>query len=162
MFKNLSEKFGQIVHKLSGQGRITESNIQDVLSDIRSALLEADVGLFVAKQFVEDIKQRALGKDVLESLTPGQVFIKIVYDELEKLLGENNEKLNLNARPPVVILLVGLQGSGKTTTAAKLSRFLKEEQKKSVMLASVDVYRPAAIKQLETLANEIQVDFLNV
>lgn len=162
MFKNLSEKFSQIVHKLSGQGRITEQNIQEVLSDIRSALLEADVGLPVVKQFIEDIKQRSLGKEVLQSLTPGQAFIKIVHEELIKLLGEDNEKLNLNAKPPVVILLVGLQGGGKTTTAAKLARFLKEEQKKSILLASVDVYRPAAIKQLETLANEIQVGFLQV
>lgn len=162
MFRNLSEKFSQIVHKLSGQGRITETNIQEALSDIRSALLEADVGLSIVKQFVEDIKQRSLGKEVLESLSPGQVFVKIVYQELEKLLGENNEGLNLNARPPVVILIVGLQGSGKTTTAAKLARFLKEEQKKSVLLASTDVYRPAAIKQLETLANEIQVSFLSI
>ena len=162
MFRNLSEKFGQIVHKLSGQGRITEANIQEVLGDIRAALLEADVGLSVVKQFVEDIKQRSLGKEVLESLSPGQVFIKIVHQELEKLLCENNDGLNLNARPPVVILMVGLQGSGKTTTAAKLARFLKEEQKKSVLLASLDVYRPAAIKQLETLADEIQASFLSV
>lgn len=161
MFKNLSEKFGQIVHKLSGKGRITEDNIQEVLGEIRSALLEADVGLPIVKQFIEDVKQRAVGSAVLQSLTPGQVFVKIVYEELEKLLGES-EPLNLQAKPPVVILLAGLQGSGKTTTAAKLARHLKEERKKSVLLASLDVYRPAAILQLQTLANEIQVDCLNV
>ncbi len=164
MFKNLTEKFSQIVQKLSGKGRITEDNIREVLGDIRVALLEADVGLSVVKQFVEDVRQRSIGKEVLESLTPGHVFIKIVQEELEKLLGkdaENEQALCLNVKPPVIILLVGLQGSGKTTTAAKLARFLKEEQKKSVLLASIDVYRPAAIKQLQTLANEIQVGFVN-
>jgi len=164
MFKNLTEKFSQIVQKLSGKGRITEDNICEVLGDIRAALLEADVGLSVVKQFVGDVRQRSIGKEVLESLTPGHVFIKIVQEELEKLLGkdaENEQALCLNVKPPVIILLVGLQGSGKTTTAAKLARFLKEEQKKSVLLASIDVYRPAAIKQLQTLANEIQVSFVN-
>lgn len=162
MFENLSEKFSQIVNKLRGKGRITEDNIQEVLGDIRSALLEADVGLSVAKQFVEDVKNRAVGKEVLESLTPGQVFTKIVYEELEKLLGETVEPINLNAKPPVVILLAGLQGSGKTTTAAKLARYIKEDKKKSVLLASLDIYRPAAILQLQTLADEIQVDCLMV
>jgi signal recognition particle subunit SRP54 len=162
MFKNLSQKFGRIIHKLSGQGRITDENIQEVLSDIRSALLEADVGLSVVKQFVEDVQKRAVGKEVLESLTPGDVFVKIVYEELQALLGSENEGIRLNAKPPVVILMAGLQGSGKTTTSAKLARFLKENQKKSVLLASVDIYRPAAIKQLETLANEIQVEFFDV
>lgn len=160
MLKNLSEKFSHILHKLSGQGRITEHNIQDILSDIRTTLLEADVGLAVIKPFIDGVRQRAMGKTVLESLTPGQVFIKIVHDELTRLLGETHEGLNLKAKPPVVILLVGLQGSGKTTTAAKLARFLKEDQKKSVLLTSVDIYRPAAILQLERLAKEIEVNFL--
>jgi signal recognition particle subunit SRP54 len=160
MFKNLSEKFSRIVHKLSGQGRITEQNIQEVLSDIRSALLEADVGLPIVKQFVEAVHQKALGREVLESLTPGDVFIKIVHDELQAILGNQNEGLRLNVKPPAIILIAGLQGSGKTTTAAKLARFLKEEQKKSVLLASVDIYRPAAVKQLQVLAEEIQVPFL--
>jgi signal recognition particle subunit SRP54 len=162
MFKNLSEKFSQITHKLSGRSRITEDNIQDVSKDIRSALLEADVGLLVIESFIDDVKRRAIGKEVSESLKPGQVFIKIIYEELEKLLGKENEGLRLNAKAPVVILLVGLQGSGKTTTAAKLARFIKEEQKKSVLLASADIYRPAAIQQLQMLAQEIQVDFLDV
>lgn len=162
MFKNLSEKFSRIVHKLSGQGRITDANIQEVLSDIRSALLEADVSLPVVKQFIEAVHQKAVGREVLESLTPGDVFIKIVHDELQVILGSQNEGLQLNVKSPAIILIAGLQGSGKTTTAAKLARFLKEEQKKSVLLASVDVYRPAAVKQLQVLAEEIQVQFLPI
>ncbi|MBA3660315.1 MAG: signal recognition particle protein [Gammaproteobacteria bacterium] len=159
MFSHLSDRLNKVVKNLTGQGRLTEDNINDTLRDIRIALLEADVALPVAVEFIEDIKGKALGKDVLESLSPGQVLIKLVHDELVSIMGDANEALDLKAKPPAIILLAGLQGSGKTTTAAKLARWLKEINKKSVMLASADIYRPAAIDQLATLAQQINVDF---
>lgn len=159
MFDNLTERLSQTIKNLRGQGRLTEDNMKATLSEIRIALLEADVALPVIKDFITKIPERALGQEVLSSLSPGQALIKIVHDELVELLGTQNETLNLNARPPAVILMVGLQGSGKTTSAAKLARWLKERQKKSVMMVSADIYRPAAIDQLKTLANEIDVAF---
>jgi len=159
MFDSLSERLGQTVRNLRGVGRLSEDNIKDALREVRMALLEADVALPVVKDFTEHVRDKALGEAVSKSLTPGQAFIKIVNDELVQLMGEANDGLNLNVAPPAVILMAGLQGSGKTTTVAKLARWLKEQQKKSVMVVSADVYRPAAIEQLRTLASEIGVDF---
>jgi signal recognition particle subunit SRP54 len=159
MFNQLSDRLNSVIKNLSGQGRITESNIQDTLRDIRVALLEADVALPVAKEFIESIKEKAIGTEVLQSLKPGQVLIKIVHDELVRVMGDANESLDLRQQPPAVILMAGLQGSGKTTTVSKLARWLKQNQKKSVMVASADVYRPAAIDQLQTLAKTVEVTF---
>ncbi len=159
MLNHLSERLNKVIKNLTGQGRLTEANIEDTLRDIRIALLEADVALPVAKEFIDDIKVKAIGKEVMESLKPGEVLIKLVHDELVLIMGEYNEELNLKAQPPAVILMAGLQGSGKTTTVAKLARWLKETQKKSVLVASADIYRPAAIDQLATLANTIGVEF---
>jgi len=158
MFDNLSGRLSQTIKKLRGQGRLSEDNIKDTLRDVRMALLEADVALPVVKEFIEQIKKRAIGKEVAESLTPGQAFIKVVNEELIAMMGESNDELNLNVAPPAVILMAGLQGSGKTTSVAKLSRRLIE-QKKKVLVTSADVYRPAAIEQLETLAKEVNADF---
>lgn len=158
-FEHLSERFTKIIKNLRGQGRLTETNIEETLREIRIALLEADVALSVTKDFIEHIKPKAIGKEVIGNLKPGEVLIKLVYDELVTLMGESNEELNLKTQPPAVILMAGLQGSGKTTTAAKLARRLKETHKKSVLLASTDIYRPAAIEQLATLAQNIAVDF---
>lgn len=159
MFENLSGRLSETVRKLRGQARLTEDNIRDALRDVRMALLEADAALPVVKAFTDRVKERAIGQEVLKSLTPGQAFIKIVHDELVHVMGDANESLRLDARPPVVVLMAGLQGSGKTTTVAKLARFLKERQKKSVLVASCDIYRPAAIDQLKTLAGDIGVEF---
>lgn len=159
MFDNLSERLGSTLQKLRGQGRLTESNIKESLREVRMALLEADVALPVVKAFIDRVKDRAMGQDVLRSLTPGQALIKVVNDELVAVMGEANESLNLNMQPPAVILMAGLQGAGKTTSVAKLARWLKESQKKSVMVASADVYRPAAIEQLKTLAGEVDAQF---
>lgn len=159
MFDSLSDRLGSTLQKLRGQGRLTESNIKESLREVRMALLEADVALPVVKAFIDRVKERAMGQDVLRSLTPGQALIKVVNDELVAVMGEANESLNLNMQPPAVILMAGLQGAGKTTSVAKLARWLKESQKKSVMVASADVYRPAAIEQLKTLAGEVEANF---
>jgi signal recognition particle subunit SRP54 len=159
MFDNLTERLQGTVKRLRGQARITEDNVQDTLREVRMALLEADVALPVVREFVHRVKERALGQEVLGSLTPGQAFIKIVNDELIAVMGQANEALQLNVQPPAVVLMAGLQGSGKTTTTAKLARLLKERHKKNVGVVSCDVYRPAAIKQLETLAGEVGVEF---
>jgi signal recognition particle subunit SRP54 len=159
MFDSLQERLGGTLQKLRGQGRITEDNVKDTLREVRMALLEADVALPVVRDFIERVKAGAMGQDVLRSLTPGQALIKVVNDELVKVMGEANESLNLNSQPPAVILMAGLQGAGKTTSVAKLARWLKEREKKSVMVASADVYRPAAIEQLKTLAKEVDAQF---
>ncbi len=159
MFENLSDRLGRVVQNLRGQGRITEDNIKETLREVRMALLEADVALPVVKEFVEEVKQKALGEEVMKSLTPGQALVKIVNDELIRVMGEANEGLDLRAQPPAVILMAGLQGSGKTTSVGKLARLLKARDKKKVMVVSTDVYRPAAIDQLQTLAREIGVEF---
>ena len=159
MFENLSDRLSHSLKSITGQARLTEDNIQDTLREVRMALLEADVALPVVKDFVEKVKTRALGQDVSKSLNPGQMFVKIVSDELEATMGGVNETLDLTAQPPAVVLMAGLQGVGKTTSVAKLARFLKEKEKKKVMVVSADVYRPAAIKQLETLAGEVEADF---
>lgn len=159
MFNHLSERLNKVIKNLTGQGRLTEDNIKDTLRDIRIALLEADVALPVAKAFIEDIQTKAIGKDVLESLSPGQVLIKIVHDELVKVMGDTYQELNLKTQAPAVILMAGLQGSGKTTTVAKLGKLIQEKLKKSVLVTSADIYRPAAIDQLETLAKTIGAAF---
>ena len=158
MFENLTQRLSGLLDKMRGQGRLTEDNIQEAMREVRMALLEADVALPVVREFTAKVKERAVGQEVLTSLTPGQAFIKIVHDELVAVMGEANESLSLAAVPPAVVLMAGLQGAGKTTTVGKLARLLKE-QKKKVMVVSCDVYRPAAIKQLETLAAQVGVGF---
>jgi signal recognition particle subunit SRP54 len=158
MFENLQDRFGRVLKNVRGVGRLTESNVKDTMREVRMALLEADVALPVVRDFVEQVRAKAMGENVLGSLTPGQTLVKIVNDELIRLMGEANEGLALNVQPPAVILMAGLQGSGKTTSAAKLARWLREKQRKKVMLVSCDVYRPAAIEQLRTLAEEVQVE----
>lgn len=159
MFTNLSERLTRVLKNLSGRGRLTEDNIKETLRDIRMALLEADVALPVVKDFIEHIQAKAIGAEVMDSLTPGQALIKIVHDELVTQMGEQCDTLNLQTQPPAVILMAGLQGSGKTTTVAKLARLLKLTHKKSVLVTSADIYRPAAIQQLETLARNLEVEF---
>jgi signal recognition particle subunit SRP54 len=159
MFDSLSERLAGTLQKIRGQGRITEDNVKETLREVRMALLEADVALPVVREFVASVKERAMGQEVITSLTPGQALVKVVNDELVAVMGEANESLNLSTQPPAVIMMAGLQGAGKTTSVAKLSRWLKERERKSVMVVSADVYRPAAIEQLKTLANEVQVEF---
>lgn len=160
MFENLSERLSHTVKKLRGQARLTDDNIKDTLREVRMALLEADVALPVVRDFVARVKERAVGQEVLSSLSPGQVLIKIVNDELVETMGQANESLDLRAQPPAVILMAGLQGAGKTTTAGKLAKLLKGREKKTVAVVSCDVYRPAAIKQLETLAAQVEAVFI--
>ncbi|WP_341327698.1 signal recognition particle protein [Methylotuvimicrobium sp. KM2] len=159
MFDNLTDRLSSTLKTIKGQGRLTETNIKDTLREVRMALLEADVALPVVTEFIERVREGALGQQVQTSLTPGQAMIKLVQSELIKVMGEENEGLNLKANPPAVILMAGLQGAGKTTTAAKLGRFLKEKHKKKVGVVSADIYRPAAIKQLQTLADDLSLDF---
>ncbi|HLQ27266.1 MAG TPA: signal recognition particle protein [Acidiferrobacterales bacterium] len=159
MFTNLSERLQATLKRLRGEGRLTEDNMAQALREVRMALLEADVALPVVKTFIEQVRTQATGKEVLQSLTPGQAVIKIVSDALIALMGSVNDGLNLAVRPPAVILVAGLQGSGKTTSVAKLARLLRERNKKSVLVASADVYRPAAIDQLKKLAEEVGVAF---
>ena len=157
MLENLTGRLQGVIKNLRGQARLTEENIADAMREVRMALLEADVALPVVKEFISKVKERAQGKEVLQSLTPGQAVIEVVNDELTALMGKANVGLNLAAVPPAIILMAGLQGSGKTTTSAKLAKLLKE-QKKKVLLASADVYRPAAITQLQTLAKQLEID----
>lgn len=159
MFDNLSERLNKTLKTLKGQGRLTESNIKDALRDVRRALLEADVALPVVKSFIAKVQERAVGQEVSSSLNPGQAFIKIVKDELTIVMGEEASPLNFNVEPPAVIMMAGLQGAGKTTSVGKLAKWLSEREKKKVMVVSADVYRPAAIKQLETLAEQVGVEF---
>lgn len=159
MFDNLTDRLSKTLKNISGKGRLTEENIKETLREVRMALLEADVALPVVRDFVKRIKENAVGVEVSKSLTPGQEFIKIVQSELEAIMGDSNEALNLACQPPAVILMAGLQGAGKTTSTGKLAKLLKERDKKKVLVVSADVYRPAAIKQLEMLASEVDVDF---
>ncbi|HEX2201487.1 MAG TPA: signal recognition particle receptor subunit alpha, partial [Gammaproteobacteria bacterium] len=158
MFDNLTQRFSRIVKDLRGHGRITEEHLNITLREVRLALLEADVALPVVRAFTEHVRSRALGAEVIGTLTPGQAVIRIVRDELTSLMGEA-VPLNLNTSPPVVVLVAGLQGSGKTTSVAKLARRLRGQEGKSVLVVSCDVYRPAAIDQLAILAQEVEVDF---
>jgi signal recognition particle subunit SRP54 len=155
MFENLTGRLSDAARNLSGKGRLTETNIKDTLRQVRLALLEADVALPVVKTFIDRIRERAVGEEVAKSLTPGQALVKIIHNELVAILGGDHEPLDLKAQPPAVILLAGLQGAGKTTSAAKLAKRLIEKDRKRVMLVSVDVHRPAAILQLKTLAGEV-------
>ncbi len=161
MFENLTERLTRTFKNLSGRGRLTEDNMQQALREVRLSLIEADVALPVIKEFIEHVKQKALGQEVMTSLNPDQALVKIVNDELIHIMGDTRTELDFKTTPPAVFLMAGLQGSGKTTTAAKLARYLKETEKKKVMLVSVDVYRPAAIQQLKLLAEEIDVSFFN-
>ena len=154
MFENLTNKFEEIFSSLKKAPSLDEKQVDEGLRGIRQALLEADVSLEVAKQFIEKIKPKALGQEIVRSTSPGQMVVKIVYDELVNLLGENNSEVNLNAVPPVPIMLVGLQGSGKTTTTAKLAKYLEINKKKKIMMVSLDVYRPAAQEQLKLLGEQ--------
>lgn len=158
MFENLTDRLSKTLRDVSGKGRLTEDNIKDTLREVRMALLEADVALPVVKDFVNQVKERALGTEVSKSLQPGQMFIKVVQSELEAVMGKANESLDLSAQPPAVVLMAGLQGAGKTTSVGKLAKHLKERENKKVLVVSADVYRPAAIKQLETLSAEVGVD----
>lgn len=160
MFENLTERLTRTFKNISGQGRLTEDNMQQALREVRLSLLEADVALPVIKEFIDQVKEKALGQEVLTDLNADQAFIKIVHDELVHIMGDERVGLNFNTQPPAVILLAGLQGSGKTTSAAKLARYLKESENKKVMMVSADVYRPAAIHQLELLAQQIDVAFV--
>jgi len=159
MFDGLSDRLASTAQKLRGEGRLTEDNIQDALRDVRMALLEADVALSVVRGFIDDVKQRALGEEVLTSLKPGHVFVNIVQEELVKVMGDHNESLDLTAQPPAVVLMAGLQGAGKTTTVAKLAKMLSERERKKSLLVSCDIYRPAAIEQLKTLASQVGAEF---
>lgn len=159
MFETLQDRLSSTLKSISGQARLNEDNIKEALRDVRMALLEADVALSVVKSFVDTVKERAMGQDVLSSLSPSQAFIKIVNDELVEILGSSAVGLSFKVQPPAVVLMAGLQGAGKTTSVAKLARYLKEQQKKKVLVVSADVYRPAAIEQLKTLAEEVNVGF---
>ncbi|HPS30839.1 MAG TPA: signal recognition particle protein [bacterium] len=158
MFDQLTDKLESTFKKLRGAGKLTEDNIKDGIRELKLSLLEADVNFKVVKELVEKVKERALGTDVMKSITPGQMFIKIFYEELINALGEGDHSLNLSVRPPAIILMAGLQGCGKTTTAGKLALFLKNKQKKRVLLVPADIYRPAAIDQLKKLGSQIDVE----
>ena len=159
MFENLSEKLSKTLQQLRGQGRLTPENIKETLREVRVALLDADVALPVVKTFIAQIEQEAMGQDVATSLNPGQVLIKHVNDGLVRILGETTAELSFACQPPAVILMAGLQGSGKTTTVAKLAKYLKQTQQKKVLVTSADIYRPAAIEQLKRLAAEVEVAY---
>ena len=159
MFESLTQRLSSTLQKLRGRGRLSEENIRESLREVRVALLEADVALPVVVALIERIKTRAVGQEVLTSLTPGQALIKVVHDELAAVMGAQASDLNLNVPAPAIVLMAGLQGAGKTTTVGKLAKHLKEKRKKKVMVVSCDVYRPAAIKQLQTLAKQVDVLF---
>ncbi len=162
MFERLTEGLSAALKSLSGRGRLSDDNIADTVRQVRLALLDADVALPVVKEFTDAVRARAIGAEVTKSLTPGQAFIKIVHEELTRLMGEPSEGLDLRAQRPVVVMLAGLQGAGKTTTAGKLARWLIEKQRKKVLMVSTDIYRPAAILQLKTLAGQVGAGFADV
>lgn len=159
MFDNLTNRLSQVVKNLRGQGRLTEDNIQDALREVRVALLEADVALPVVRDFIARVREKAMGQEVLQSLTPGQQFIGVVHKELTHLMGEQAAPLNFATQPPAVFLMAGLQGAGKTTSTGKLTRIIREAGKKKILVVSCDVYRPAAIEQLKVVASQAGVDF---
>jgi len=159
MFDNLTNRLSRVLKTLRGEARITEDNVKEALREVRMALLEADVALPVVKDFIERVRTQALGQEVTGSLTPGQAVVGVVHRELTALMGGKNDALNLAVQPPAVVLMAGLQGSGKTTTSGKLAKWLKEQHRKKVLLVSCDVYRPAAIEQLQTLAGQVGADF---
>lgn len=155
-FEGISSKFQEITRKLKGKARITESDLKEMLREVKLALLEADVNYKIVKEFISQIQEKALGQDVLKSLTPGQQVIKIVKDELVELLGGTESKINFTPNPPTIIMMVGLQGSGKTTTSGKLANILRKQGKKPLLVAC-DVYRPAAIKQLQVVGSQLNI-----
>jgi len=159
MFENLTDRLSKTLKNLRGQGRLSEDNVKDSLREVRQALLEADVALPVVRDFIDKVREKALGQEVIGSLSPGQALVKVVSDELTAVMGHQHDAIDLNQKPPITILMAGLQGSGKTTTVAKLARRLIETEKKIVMVASADIYRPAAIEQLQTLAGEVKAIF---
>lgn len=159
MLDNLTQRLSRVVKTLRGQARLTEENIQEALREVRMALLEADVALPVVKEFITRVREKAVGQEVVGSLTPGQALVGVVHDELTALMGGAHAGLNLATQPPAVILMAGLQGAGKTTTTGKLGKLLVERQKKKVLTVSADVYRPAAIEQLKTVAGQAGIDF---
>src|SRR5476651_2672088 len=159
MLDNLTTRLARIVKTIRGEARLTEANVQDALREVRVALLEADVALPVVKHFIDAVRAKALGQEVIGSLSPGQALVGVVHRELTQLMGEANAGLDLAVAPPAVILMAGLQGSGKTTTVGKLALLLREQQKKKVLVVSCDVYRPAAIEQLKTVAAQAGVEF---
>lgn len=161
-FESLTDRLSGIIKKIKGNSTLTESNMQEMLREIRIALLEADVNFSVAKEFVNNVKEKALGQEVLKKLNPSQMVVKIVHDELEELLGANQSEIKYNANKPTIIMLCGLQGSGKTTTAGKLAKLMKNKLNKKVLLAACDVYRPAAIEQLVTIAQKVGVEVVNM
>lgn len=161
-FESLSDKLSSIFKKLRGQSRLTESNMDEMLKEVRVALLEADVNYKVVKEFVNNVKEKAVGQDVLKTLNPSQMVVKIVRDELVELLGSEDSEIKYNSSKPTIIMMVGLQGSGKTTTSGKLAYLMKNKLKKKVLLAACDVYRPAAIEQLDQLAKQVGVDIVNM
>ncbi|WP_158367063.1 signal recognition particle protein [Candidatus Williamhamiltonella defendens] len=161
MFNNLTERLSRTLRNISGLGRLTEENVKTSLREVRVALLDADVALSVVRDFIQRVKKKAMGHEINKTLTPGQEFIKIVQNEMTSAMGQFNIELNLATQPPAVILIAGLQGAGKTTSVVKLGNFITEKQKKKVLVVSVDVYRPAAIKQLETLAQSVGIEFFS-
>ena len=156
-FEGLGERLQATMDRIKGKGKVTESDVKVMMREVRLALLEADVNFKVVKQFINDVKERALGQDVIQSLTPGQQVIKMVQEELTALMGGENQKLNLAQKPPTVIMMVGLQGAGKTTTAGKLALYLRKQFNKKPLLVAGDIYRPAAIDQLETVGKQIDI-----
>lgn len=162
MFQNLSQRLTGILDKIRGRGALTEADVVAALREVRVALLEADVALPVVKQFIEGVREKAVGQEVIRSITPGQMVVKIVHDHLIDMLGRDNEAINLATQPPAVILMVGLQGSGKTTSSAKLGKYLTQKMGKKVLMASLDIYRPAAQQQLETLGQQLNVATLPI
>jgi signal recognition particle subunit SRP54 len=159
MLDNLTQRLSGVIKNIRGQARLTESNIQDALREVRMALLEADVALPVVKEFIAQVKEAALGQEVIANLNPGQALIGVVHRELTRLMGEANVGINLAVVPPAVILMAGLQGAGKTTSSGKLAKMLRDQQKKKALLVSCDVYRPAAIEQLRTVAQQLEIDW---
>ena len=162
MFENLKDKLGKIFDDLKSRGVLTEQNIDQAMREIRITLLEADDALSVVKKFIEEVKQKALGQEVIKSISPGQMVVKIVHDHLIKTLGQENIPIKIDVAPPVIILMLGLQGSGKTTSSAKLAKRLTQKDKKRVLMASLDTYRPAAQEQLSVLGSQLSIETLGV
>ena len=158
MFQTLSGRLTGIFDKLRGRGALTEADVDAALREVRIALLEADVALSVVKTFIEEVREKAIGQDVVRSVTPGQMVVKIVHDHLIQMLGNEAEPLNLSAPAPLAILMVGLQGSGKTTSTGKIAKLLTQKHGKKVLMASLDVYRPAAQEQLSILGRQLQIE----
>ncbi|MGB7535221.1 MAG: signal recognition particle receptor subunit alpha, partial [Azonexus sp.] len=159
MLDNLTNRLARVMKTLKGEARLTESNITDALREVRMALLEADVALPVIKEFIAAVREKAVGEEVIGSLSPGQALVGVVHRELTRIMGDAHEGINFNTQPPAIVLMAGLQGAGKTTTVGKLGKFLKENHKKKVLVVSCDVYRPAAIEQLKSVAGQAGVDF---